>query len=192
MKRFLILMIILLVTETILSQELKENTKAKYESWVLLQLVPSPTMYQDANNDNARILFGFKWQITPLNISFNPNKYVSPFQFFMINPVRRFTGSAEIFIQPELALASFKYSDLSIFGVSTGPRIIIPLSEKGENLSFSIAGKFTYRKNFDDGKDYYPGVEAGLYIFGGFLGLQYTQNFNTKTNYNFNIYIKYF
>ncbi len=192
MKKILLLIIILITTGRTFSQELKEDTQAKYKNWALLQLVPSPTIFQDANNDNARILFGFKWHITPLNISFNPNKYVSPFQFFMINPVRRFTGSAEIFIQPELALSSFKYSDLSIFGISTGPRIIIPLSEKGENLSFSIGGKFTYRKNFDTGKNYYSGIEAGLYIFGGLIGLQYTQNFNTKTNYNFNIYLKYF
>jgi hypothetical protein len=192
MKKLLLILFLISFAETTFSQELTENRKAKYISWTLLQLVPSPALYQDANDENARILFGFKWHITPINISFNANKYVSPVQFFMINPVRRFTGSAEIFIQPELALASFKYSDLSIFGISTGPRIIIPLSEKGENLSFSIAGKFTYRKNFDKGENYYPGVEAGLYIYGGLLGLQYTQNFNTKTNYSFNLYIKYF
>jgi hypothetical protein len=110
----------------------------------------------------------------------------------MINPVRRFTGSAEIFVQPELAVYSFKYSELSIFGISTGPRIILPIYEKGENLSFSIGGKYTYRKNFSGDKDYYYGVEAGLYFFGGLIGLQYTHNFNTRTKYNFNFYIKYF
>jgi hypothetical protein len=173
-------------------QELKENKTKKYVTWSLLQLIPSPTFFQDSDNDNARIQFGLKWNITPINISFNPNKYVSHVQFLIINPVRRFTGSAELFIQPELATASFDYSDVSVFGISTGPRIIFPIYEKGESLSFSIGGKFTYRKNFSGGKNYYYGAEAGLYIFGGMLGLQYTQNFETSTKYNFNIYIKYF
>ena len=192
MKKYFLIIIIFSLAGNLYTQDLKENKTKKYVTWGLLQLIPSPTFFQDSDNDNARILFGFKWHITPINISFNPNKYVSPVQFLMINPVRRFTGSAEIFLQPELATASFDYSNVSVFGISTGPRIILPIYEKGENLSFSIGGKFTYRKNFSGGKDYYYGAEAGLYIFGGMLGLQYTQNFETNTKYNFNIYIKYF
>jgi len=171
---------------------LSENKPFKYISWCIYQLVPSPTFYQDSDNDNARIQFGFKWHITPVNISFNPNKYVSPVQFFFIKPARRFTGSAEIFIQPELATSYFEYSDLSIFGLSLGSRIILPLSGKGENLCFSFGGKYTYRKNFTEDKDYYYGAEAGIYFFGGLVGFQYTQNFNTKSNYNISFYIKYF
>jgi hypothetical protein len=67
-----------------------------------------------------------------------------------------------------------------------------PIYEKGENLSFSIGGKYTYRKNFLEGKNYYYGAEAGLYFFAGMIGLQYTHNFETKTKYNISFYIKYF
>ncbi len=192
MKKFFLVIILFSLSINLYPQELKENKTKKYVTWSLLQLIPSPTFFQDSDNDNARIQFGFKWNITPINISFNPNKYVSPVQFIMIDPVRRFTGSAEIFVQPELATASLDYSDVSVFGISTGPRIILPIYEKGESLSFSIGGKFTFRKNFSGGKNYYFGAEAGLYVFGGMLGLQYTQNFETSTKYNFNIYIKYF
>ncbi|MCX6159815.1 MAG: hypothetical protein NTV87_00565 [Ignavibacteriae bacterium] len=93
-------------------EDIRENTGKKNVTWTLLQLVPSPVFYQDSDDNNARIQFGFKWHITPVNISFNPNKYVSPVQFFRIDPVRRFTGSAELFVQPELATAEFKYSNL--------------------------------------------------------------------------------
>jgi hypothetical protein len=106
--------------------------------------------------------------------------------------VRRFTGSAEIFIDPELVTSSFKYSNISIFGISLGPRVILPLSGKGENLCFSLGGKYTLRKNFDEDKNYYYGAEAGVYFFGGLVGFQFTRNFNTSTKYNISFYLKYF
>jgi len=192
LKKFIIIITLLSLSINLYSQDLKENKTKKYITWSLLQLIPSPTFFRDSDIDNARIQFGFKWNIIPVNISFNPNKYVSPIQLIIINPVRRYTGSAEIFVQPELATSSFEYSDISVFGISTGPRIILPIYEKGESLSFSIGGKFTYRKNFSEGKNYYYGAEAGLYFFGGMMGLQYTHNFETSTKYNFNLYIKYF
>ena len=193
-KKIIPILILLVLSTNLYSQfdDIKENKTKKYVNWGLLQLVPSPTIFQDCNGDDIRIQFGFKWNITPINISFNPNKYVSPVQMFMISPVRRFTGSAELFIQPELATSSFEYSNLSVLGLSMGSRVILPIYEKGENLSFSIGGKYTYRKNFLDGKNYYYGAEAGLYFFAGMIGLQYTHNFKTKTKYNISFYIKYF
>jgi hypothetical protein len=192
MKFYVFIILLFVGTNHLFSQEFPNKEPNKYLSWALLQLIPSPTFYQDSDNDNARIQFGFKWHITPLSISFNPNKYVSPLQSFFIYPARRFSGSLELFVEPELSTASNKYSDLSIFGLSLGPRIILPLSSKGESLCFSLGGKYTYRKNFTDDRNYYYGAEAGIYFFGGLMGFQYTQNFNTKTNYNISLYIKYF
>ena len=192
MKRLLISVLIFLITQNIFSQDYPDNNSNKALSWALLQIIPSPTFFQDSNNDNARIQFGFKWHITPLSVSFRPNKYVSPVQSFFIYPARRFSGSLEVFVEPELSTSSFKYSDLSVFGVSMGPRIILPIYSKGETMCFSLGGKYTYRKNFSEDKNYYYGAEAGIYFFGGLVGFQYTQNFNTKTNYNLGIYIKYF
>jgi len=178
---------------SVYSQEsIVENKKAEIIQWTILQLVPNPTLYRDSDGKNARMQFGLKWNITPLSISFNPNKYVSPVQSFFIYPARRFSGSVELFVQPELTTASFSYADLSVFGLTAGPRIVLPVIQRGENLAFSIAGKYTYRKNFDGGKNYYYGVEAGIYVIGGILGIQYTQNFNTNTKFNINLYLKYF
>jgi len=192
MRKTIFLLLIFFISSNLFPQEFPVKGSSKLKSWLLLQLVPSPTFFQDSDNDNARIQFGFKWHITPLSVSFSPNKYVSPVQSFFIYPARRFSGSAELFIDPELATSEFKYSNVSIFGLSAGPRIILPLLAKGENLSISLGGKYTYRKNFEGDKDYYYGAEAGIYFFGGLAGFQYTQNFNTKTNYNINLYLKYF
>lgn len=192
MKIVYMFLIALILPQNLFSQDIKPDNAKKYVSWALMQLIPSPTLFQDSDGKDARMQFGFKWQITPVNISFNPNKYVTPVQFFFINPVRRFTGSAEIFIQPELAISSFKYSNIGVFGLSAGSRILLPLREKGENLSVSLGGKYTYRKNYAEDNNSFYGIEAGVYVFGGIIGLQYTQNFNTNTNYNISLYIKYF
>jgi len=174
------------------AQEYKEDLTKKYITWTLIQAVPSPTLFQDTDGRESRVQFGFKWNIIPINISFSPNKYISRYQFFMINPVRRFTGSIEAFIQPEITTADFKYSKIKSFGLSSGSRIVFPLIEYGENLSGSIGMKYTYRKDTDETRKGYAGVEAGLYVFGGMLGIQYTHNFNSRTNYNISLYIKYF
>lgn len=174
------------------SQDFKENKTKEYVTWGLLQFIPSPTFFQDTDGDNSRVQFGLKWQIIPINISFKTNKYVSNTQLFMINPVRRFTGSIEAFLQPEITTADFKYSNIRNFGVSTGSRIMFPLVGYGENLSGSLGMKYTFRKSIDEVSKGYSGVEAGIYIFGGMIGLQYTQNFNSRTNYNISLYIKYF
>lgn len=174
------------------SQDNKENKTKEYITWGLMQVIPSPTLYQDTDGKNSRVLFGLKWQLIPINISFKANKYISNAQFFMINPVRRFTGSIEAFVQPEIATADFKYSNIKSFGVSSGSRIMFPLVEYGENVSGSLGLKYTFRKSFDEVNKGYAGLEAGIYTFGGMIGLQYTQNFNSKTNYNISLYIKYF
>lgn len=193
MKYILLSSIFLLSVPRLFSQDsIVENKKAEIVQWTILQLLPNPALYQDSDGKNARIQFGFKWNIIPLSFSFNPNNYVSPVQSFFIYPARRFSGSIELFVQPELATSSFNYANLSVFGLTAGPRIVLPIIQKGENLAFSIGGKYTYRKNFNGGKNYYYGVEAGIYVIGGILGLQYTQNFNTNTKFNINLYLKYF
>jgi hypothetical protein len=174
------------------SQDNKENKTKEYVTWGLMQVIPSPTLFQDTDGKNARVQFGFKWQVIPVNIAFKTNKYVSNTQFFMINPVRRFAGSIEAFVQPEITTSEFKYSNIKSYGVSTGSRIMFPLAEYGENLCGSLGMKYTFRKSLDEISKGYAGLEAGIYVFGGMIGLQYTQNFNSRTNYNVSLYIKYF
>lgn len=191
-KPVLYTFILLLIFSSVKSQDFKEEGTSKYLTWALVQFIPSPTLFQDTDGKNSRLQFGLKWHITPLNISFKTNKYVSHFQFFMINPVRRFTGSVEAFLQPEILTRQFKYSNLKNIALSSGIRIVFPLSEYGEDLCGSIGMKYTYRKDKDSENYSYTGVEAGLYFFAGTFGLQYTQNFNSRTNFNLSFYIKYF
>jgi hypothetical protein len=191
-KIIVFVFIIILNFLTGYAQDFKENKTKKYITWGLMQLIPSPTFFQDTDGKDSRVQFGFKWQITPINISFKTNKYVSRYQYFMINPVRRFTGSVEAFLQPELTTAEFKYSGIKSFGISTGSRVVFPLVEYGEDVSGTLGLKYTFRKSIDETSKGYTGMEAGVYILGGMFGLQYTQNFNSKTNYNISLYIKFF
>ena len=174
------------------NKEFALRKTSKYLTWSLLQLVPSPTFVNDANNDNARVQFGFLWQFIPVNFSFRANKFVSPFQFFMINPVRRFTGSAELFAQPEVVTSGFKYSGFNSFAISTGGRFVIPVQELGENISASVGAKYTFRKYDITNENGYPGIEAGVYFFGGMLGIQFVKNFHNNNKFSASFYMKYF
>ena len=190
-RTILIFLVIVFSSKLSYPQDRTDNT-AKYLSWGLLQTIPSPVLFQDSNDKDARVIFGLRWQITPVNISFRSNRFESPFQFFMINPARKFTGSIELFLQPELASDEFEYSSLSRFGLGAGSRVIIPISGDGQNISASIGGKYNYRKDFSGGKDHYFGIETGIYFIYGILGVQFNYNFDKKTKYNISIYFKFF
>ncbi|MBK8549937.1 MAG: hypothetical protein IPL53_02310 [Ignavibacteria bacterium] len=129
--------------------------------------------------------------MTPLNISFSTNKFVSPVQFFFVNPMRKYTGSLEFFVQPELAIGSNDYSGFNKTGLGVGSRLNIPLKNYGEHLYMSLGGKYTFRKNESENIDGYYGIEGGVYAIFGILGLQANYNFNENSRYNFGIYFKY-
>ena len=190
-KCILILTIIYFLAEKSNSQDFTSKS-AEILSWTVLQVVPSPVFIQDANENNARVQFALRWQVTPLSISFRSNKYVSPFQFFKINPVHRFTGSMEFFVQPEWTTSSFKYSNFARFGLGAGSRILIPLKGDGETSVFSLGAKYNYRKDFISGNNGFWGIEAGIYAVYGVLGLQFNYNFDKRSRFNAGIFFKYF
>lgn len=130
-----------------------------YTSWGLMQLVPSPVIFQDRNTDYSKVQLGLRWQIIPINISFRSNKYTSAVQFFKINPVRRFTGSMDIFLQPEWIVTGMKYSGFSRFGISAGSRILFPVKGDGEKISMSLGAKYTHRKDDLTNKHGYWSIE---------------------------------
>lgn len=169
-----------------------EKPFEKWLSWMILQTLPAPVFTHDANEVDGRMQFGLRWNITPINISFNANKYVSDVQFFMVNPVRRFTGSIELFLQPEWATARFQNADMDRFGLGIGSRIFIPVQNYGETFAASIGGKYTYRNSEILDKDGYFGLEAGFYALYGIFGLQFNYNFDERSRYNFGLYIRYF
>ncbi|MEO6695731.1 MAG: hypothetical protein ABIO41_11070 [Ignavibacteria bacterium] len=171
-----------------------EKPFKKYLSWTIAQMIPSITWLNDRNENNSSLNFALRWHITPLNISFTTNKYISPVQFFLVNPMRKYTGSLEFFVQPEWSMSRFENSGLKKFGVGVGSRINIPLKNYGEHLYTSLGGKYNFRKNDEpdaENKGGYYGIEAGIYAIFGLIGFQFNYNFDKNTKYNFGIYIKY-
>lgn len=187
-----LIIIAFLIPGISISQGYYTNKFVEWSTWTLFQTIPSPTFYQDRNDENARLQFGFRWHITPINYSFNSNKLVPATQFFKVNPVRRYGGSIELFAQPEWATASFDYSDFNRFNLATGIRGFIPAVEYGEYLSFSVAGKYNFRKSRQNESIGYYSAEGGLYTLFGILGLVVDYNFTTESRYNISINLKYY
>lgn len=164
----------------------------KWTTWAFLQAIPSPTYFEDRNGSNSRLKFGLEWQIIPFSYSFNMNKYVSQFNFFFINPVKRFTGSIESFFEPSITLGDFKYAALKKFMFKAGARVVLPVAEKGEYFAVSLgAGYYMQKKTnneITDGITY----EAGAYTLFGMLGLKFNYNQNAISRYNIGLYIKYY
>lgn len=185
--------IILAVSYSVIVSQVKTNNGLlKWTTWTLMQAVPSVTYYEDRDESNSKLKFGLQWQVIPLSYSFNTNKYVSPVSSFFIRPSKRFSGSAEIFFQPEFIPGNFKYSDLKKFMFKTGVRAIIPVFHRGEYLSFSLgAGYYQQKNNNDkiiDGITY----ETTVYSFFGMLGLKLNYNNKAVSRYSFGLYFKYY
>ncbi|MBE2219350.1 MAG: hypothetical protein IAE90_14155 [Ignavibacteria bacterium] len=181
----------LLVTSGTQAQLKDENPLIKWTSWALLQAIPSPGFYEDRNEKESSVRFGLSWQVIPVSFSFNANKYVSKFSFLHIKPNKRFSGSAEAFFEPAIIPGGFKRNDLEKFSYKSGLRMVIPISHRGEYLSFSLGAGY-YMQSSPTKK--YEGVtyEAGLYSFFGMMGLKFNYNQNAQSRYNFGLYIKYY
>jgi hypothetical protein len=194
---FLVLLSVILFSDNSFAQgeEKKKDVERpfmKYLSWTLLQAVPSPVYNHDANETDGRLSFGLKWNIVPVNISFNANKYVSPVQFFMVNPVRRLSGSIEIFAQPEVSTAGFDYAGYDNFGISSGLRFTFPIKHYGEHLAGSVGAKWFHRNSDTGSEEDYYGMEGGLYFLNGVFGLQGSYNFNRNSTYSISLNFKYY
>lgn len=194
--RVIIIFAFLFTGEFNISSELNAQSTAdnivKWSTWALIQSVPSPVFFQDKNNYGSSHNFGFRWQITPLNVSFNMNKLVSPVSVLKVNPLKRHIGSVEILLEPQWTMEDFSYSDLKRFSLGTGMRIYFPLKEYGEYLSSSVAIKYNFQKNNTGSEDNCPGIEAGLYSFFGIVGLRFNYNFNSSSAYNISLNLKYY
>ena len=150
--------------------------------WGVAQLIPSPEWITTSTNAK----FGMRWQVTPLLYSFGMNKKLSPWRYFITDPLARQSGSAEIFFTPEYLNIENKFNDKWLF--RGGLRFYIPLWQKGEYASLSLASSY-YNFNGSNGISY----EAGVYLFAGILGFQttYSPNF-TNSEWIFTIRLRYF
>jgi hypothetical protein len=164
----------------------------KWSSWALLQALPSITYFEDRNETSSSVKFGLEWQVIPLAYSFHTNKYISNFSAFYINPVKRFTGSAELFFEPAYVTGSFKYADMKKFSYKTGARVVIPAAQRGEYLAFSFGAGYYSQRTLNnilvDGLTY----EAAVYSFFGMLGLKFNYNQKGISRYNISLYLKYY
>jgi hypothetical protein len=193
MYSFIVTLLFFLLMNAQVSAQLKSgNAFWKWTTWTILQSVPSITYFEDKDENNSSLEFGLQWQLIPLSYSFNSNRYVSPVQLFFIKPSERFSGSVELFFQPEYITGDFEYADLKKFMFKTGSRVIIPIAQKGEYLSFSLGmGYYRQQTRVDkvrDGMTY----EAVVYFLFGMMGLKFNYNMNAPSKYNFGLYFKYY
>ena len=110
----------------------------------------------------------------------------------MVKPVKKFSGSAEIFFTPQFALSSFDYSGMNRFMYNTGARVYFPLSHGGEYLSFSLGAGYYSQKNELNSKVDGIMYEAGIYSVFGMFGLKFAYKQNALSRYNAGFYIKYY
>jgi len=186
------LILFVIINYQLKSQIAGEKPVTEILTWTLIQFIPSPSFYEDNNGKNSRLQFGLKWNITPVNYSFNANKLVSKWSFFKVTPLRRHGGSVELFTQPEWTTSSFKYSDLKRFSISPSIRFYAPLVEYGEYLSCSLGLKYSFRQGESGNSKDTFGLELGTYSFFGIAGFNFTYNFTNESRYNFSINLKYY
>lgn len=189
--KFFIVLLFLLQSNYVFSQLKEENELLKWGSWLVLQTLPSPTIFDDRNEESAKVRFGLQWHVVPVSYSFNANKYVSPFNFFFIKPNKRFSGSVESYFEPSLVPGGFKNNSLNKFMYNAGVRLVLPVFHRGEYLAVSLGGGYF---NQQTAERKYDGVtyEAGVYSFFGMLGLKFQYNQNGKSRYNIGLYLKYY
>ncbi len=179
---------ILLLTSVLFSQEKIHHRSVTepdiYPSfmWATAQLIPSPEWVTSADG----LRFGMRWQLTPLLYSFGINKKLSPWRYFIAEPLIRQSGSIELFFTPEHLNLVDKLKDKWLF--RGGARVYIPLWQRGEYMSASLAASY-YNFNGVNGISY----EGGIYLFAGILGFQttYSPSF-TNSEWIFTIRLRYF
>jgi hypothetical protein len=188
----LLITLLMCLSVTSHSQPQKPRPVLKWTTWALLQGIPSITYYEDKNESNSRLKFGLEWQMIPFSYSFNMNKYVSKLNFFYIDPVKRFSGSAELFFQPEYITGEFKYAGLKKFMLKSGARVVIPAAQMGEYLCFSLGTGYYYQRTNDNILKGGITYEGAVYSFFGMLGLKFNYNQNASSRYNIGLYFKYY
>lgn len=131
--------------------------------WLATQLVPSPEVaYGDGL---AR--FGMRWQVAPLLFSWGIHRGLSPWRYFVVEPLVRQSGSIEFFAGPEYLFYGSSFADG--WAARAGVRSYFPLVEHGEYLSFSVGSSaFLFAGKWG------AAYEAGLYALFGIVGLQLT------------------
>jgi hypothetical protein len=169
-----------------------QDAAARWATWTALQAVPSPIFTDDRGPCGGRLVPALQWHITPASFSFSANPLVSPFSILMVNPVRRYGGSVELFIQPEWALDGFAHADLDRLTVALGARGYVPVDEFGEYLSLSAGGSVLVRRSPGGTARNAAAVEAGVHTLYGILGFQVRYQFVSDSRYSIGLVLRYY
>lgn len=189
LRRTFVLVSSIMIFANLLSAQENENSRSVTEPdvypsimWAASQLIPSPEWVTSTD----RLKFGMRWQVTPVLFSFGINKKLSPWRYFIAEPLVRQSGSVELFFTPEYLNLEDKLKNKWLF--RGGARAYIPLWQRGEYLSASLAASY-FNFNGNNGLSY----EAGIYLFAGILGFQttYSPSF-TNSEWIFTIRLRYF
>ena len=126
--------------------------------WLATQALPSLEWIFGGSDSR----FALRWQVTPLLYTFALRRELSPWRFFVVEPLARQGGSIELYFSPEYVTSGRPCERLM---PRVGVRTYFPLLERGEALSMSFGTSyFSYRGT--------PGVafEAGFYVVSGVVG----------------------
>jgi hypothetical protein len=129
--------------------------------WLAMQLVPSPGLAIGAEG----AALDLRWQVTPVLYSFGIDPRLSPWRFFVAEPIVRQSGSLELHASPEYLAVRDELGQR--FGFRVGTRATFPLLHRGDYLSVSVGSSY-YRFAFHEGASF----ELGGYVLFGMLGLQ--------------------
>lgn len=147
--------------------------------WMVTQLLPSPEITSSGSA-------GMRWQITPVLYSFGMYRKLSPWRFFVVEPLTRVSGSLEAFVTPELVDLGPRPDHWVV--LRPGLRLTLPLVERGEYLSLSFAAGPWFHDG--DVGSYWEGSAQTLF---GILGLAFTMSPGLKgAEYTFTLRIRYF
>ncbi len=127
--------------------------------WVALQLIPSPGVVVAKGEAS----FAAQWAVAPVLYSFGIHRSLSPWRFFVVEPVVRHSGSLELRGGVDYLAIPERFGDR--FGTRVGLRSYWPLLEKGESLSWSLGssvGRFDGRTT--------ASYDLGLHTLLGILG----------------------
>lgn len=190
LSKYLAFVFVLLISSLIVAQDEKfDKDKQATEprisfdwKWGVAQLIPSPEWI----SIKSGVKFGMRWQITPMLYSFGINKKLSPWRYFITDPLARQSGSAELFISPEYLNIGDSFKNKWLFRY--GLRTYLPIWQKGDYASVSMAVSY-YNINGNNGISY----EGGIYLFAGILGFQttYSPHF-INSEWIFTIRLRYF
>jgi hypothetical protein len=140
--------------------------------WALFQLVPSPQVavgavhHTDASGvgeDVMKTAFGLRWQLTPVLWSFGTNRRLSPWRFFVVDPLARVSGSIEL-------STTFEWfgGHVDSFLARPGIRLTLPVFHRGEYVAVSF-GTSVYQ--YETARVAY---DAAVWFLFGTVGVQAT------------------